>query len=55
MGPSPKINSGESGTSAIAPAQITSAGTNMFPVPRITLARPFITQSSMLPPNTTFE
>ena len=55
IGPKPKINSGESGTKASAPAQITSAGTSILPVPRITLARPFITHSSTLPPNTTLE
>jgi len=37
------------------PPQITSAGTNMFPVLRITLAKPFMTHNSTMPPNTTFE
>ena len=51
----PKISIGESGTSTTTPAQITTAGTSMLPVPRITLASPFISHSSTLPANTTLE
>ena len=36
-GPTPKIRQGESGTRRMTPAQITMAGTDMLPVPRITL------------------
>ena len=55
IGPNPKMSKGESGTSRTVPAQMTSAGTSMLPVPRITLARPFITQSRTLPANTISE
>ena len=55
IGPTPKISSGESGTSATAPAQMTSAGTSMLPVPRITLASAFMSHSSTMPPNTMLE
>jgi hypothetical protein len=55
MGPRPKIRHGESGTSTTTPTQITNAGTTMLPVPRMTLASPFIAHSSTFPANTTFE
>ena len=54
-GPQPKISRGESGTSTTTPRQTASAGTSMFPVPRITLASAFISQTSRLPAKTTFE
>ena len=54
-GPTPKISSGESGTSSTTPTQIASDGTSMLPVPRITLASAFISQTSTVPANTTFE
>ena len=55
IGPKPKISAGESGTSSTTPMQIAIAGTNMLPVPRITLASAFISQTSTVPPNTTLE
>ena len=54
-GPRPKIRHGDSGTSRTTLAQIASAGTNMLPVPRITLASAFISQTSVVPANTTLE
>ena len=51
----PNIKQGESGTRITIPPQITSAGNNMLPVPRMTLASAFITQSKTFPANTTFE
>ena len=54
-GPRPKIRHGDSGTSSTTLAQIASAGTNMLPVPRITLASAFISQTSVVPANTTLE
>jgi hypothetical protein len=38
-----------------AEPQSTAAGTCIFPVPRITLARPFISQSRALPAKTILE
>jgi len=37
------------------PAQMNNAGTNMLPVPRMMLAKPFISQSKTLPAKTTLE
>ena len=54
-GPTPKISRGDKGMSSTTPAQVTSAGNSMLPVPRITLASAFINQSAMLPAKTTFE
>ncbi len=51
----PKIRQGDNGTSATTPTKVTSAGTNILPVPRITLASAFMAHSSTLPPNTTLE
>ena len=53
--PKPKISAGDSGTSSTTPIQIAIAGTNMLPVPRMTLASAFISQTSTVPPNTTLE
>lgn len=54
-GPIPKIRHGDSGISSTTPRQIASDGTNMLPVPRITLARAFISHTSGVPANTTVE
>ncbi len=51
----PKIRQGESGTSTTTPTQITRAGTSMLPVPRITLAKPFMAQTRTLPLKTMLE
>ena len=55
IGPQPKIKSGDSGISSTTPMQTASEGTSMLPVPRMMLASAFISQTSTLPPNTTFE
>ena len=55
MGPRPKMNSGDSGTRSVTPMQITSEGNSMLPVPRMTLASPFISHTRILPAKTTFE
>ncbi len=54
-GPKPKMRQGESGTSSTTPRQTASDGTIMLPVPRITLASAFISHTSAVPANTTFE
>jgi hypothetical protein len=54
-GPRPKIRHGDSGTSSSTLVQIAAAGTNMLPVPRITLASAFSSHTSAVPANTTFE
>ena len=54
-GPRPKIRQGDSGISSTTLLQITRAGTNMFPVPRMTLASAFISHTSGVPANTTLE
>ena len=54
-GPQPKMNSGESGTSRTMPRQTASDGTSMLPVPRMTLASAFMSQTRTLPTKTTFE
>ncbi len=51
----PKISNGDTGTSTRTPTQMTNAGTSMLPVPRMTLAKPFITQSNTFPEKTTLE
>ena len=51
----PKISRGDNGTRTTTPTQMTNAGTSMLPVPRTTLAKPFMTQSNTLPANTTLE
>jgi hypothetical protein len=55
IGPKPKISNGESGTSNTTPTQIATAGTNILPVPLITLASAFDSQTRTVPPNTTLE
>jgi hypothetical protein len=54
-GPSPKISSGDSGTSRRTPPHTASEGTSMLPVPRTTLASAFITHTRTAPVKTTFE
>ena len=54
-GPKPKIRQGDSGTSRTTPTQIASDGTSMLPVPRMTLASAFISQTSTVPAKTTLE
>ena len=54
-GPRPKIRQGDSGSISSTLPQETSAGTNMLPVPRITLISAFMIQNSVLPANSTFE
>ena len=55
IGPKPKMNSGDSGINSVTPMQITIDGNSMLPVPRTTLASPFMSHTRMLPANTTFE
>ena len=54
-GPQPKISSADSGTSSGTPAQVTSAGKAMLPVPRITAASELNSHTSTAPANTQFE
>ena len=54
-GPSPKIRSGDNGTSRTTPTQIHTEGTHMLPLPRMTLASAFISHTSTVPANTIFE
>jgi hypothetical protein len=51
IGPRPKMNNGASGIGSETPMQITIDGKSMLPVPR-TLARPFMSQTGMLPAKT---
>ena len=44
-GPQPKMRQGDSGISTTTPAQVTTAGIAMLPVPRITLASELKTQT----------
>ena len=53
--PKPKMNKGDSGISSATPTQMTSEGKRISPLPRMTLAKPFITQRIVLPANTTSE
>ncbi len=54
-GPQPKISAGESGTRITTPAQVTTAGSAMLPVPRTTEASELKSQISSAPANTQFE
>jgi hypothetical protein len=54
-GPRPKIRHGDSGISSSTLPQIAAAGTNILPVPRITLASAFISHTSVVPAKTTLE
>jgi hypothetical protein len=49
------MNSGDRGMSRATPTQMASEGTSMLPVPRITLASPFMSHTSHVPAKTTFE
>ena len=55
MGPQPKMNSGDSGTSTNAPSTVTYAGTAMLPVPRITADSVLNSQTRNAPANTQLE
>ena len=54
-GPQPKISSGDSGISNDHAGAVTSAGTAMLPVPRITLASELNSHTSTAPAKTTLE
>ena len=54
-GPQPKISNGDNGTSSTTPRQMVNDGTSMLPVPRITLASAFASQTSVMPAKTTSE
>ena len=54
-GPNPKISAADSGTSSAAPAIVTTAGTKVLPVPRMTLASVLNSQIRMTPANTMLE
>jgi hypothetical protein len=49
------VGAGESGTRITTPAQVTTAGNAMLPVPRITAASELNSQTSTAPANTQFE
>src|SRR5262249_38555226 len=53
--PQPKMRHGDRGISAAAPTDVTTAGTAMLPVPRITLASELKTQIRIAPEETTVE
>jgi hypothetical protein len=46
---------GDTGISAVAPTEVTAAGTAMLPVPRITFASALNSQIRMVPEKTTWE
>lgn len=48
----PKISTGEIGISRTTPTQMTMAGSSMLPVPRTTLASPFMVRVSGVPRKT---
>ena len=54
-GPMPKIRHGDSGTSTATPALTDNDGTSMLPVPRMTLASAFISQTSGVAAKTMLE
>ncbi len=54
-GPTPKIRQGDSGISSSTPMHTAAEGTNMLPVPRMTLASAFISHTNAVPANTTLE
>jgi hypothetical protein len=49
------MRQGDSGISTAAPTQVTTAGTAILPVPRITLASELKSHTRTAPPNTTLE
>jgi hypothetical protein len=54
-GPQPRIRQGDSGTRITVRPTLTPAGTTMFPVPRMTLAKALNTQIKTIPAKTMSE
>ena len=55
IGPTPKINSGDSGIITIAPTRVTMAGTRTLPEPRNAAACRLTIHTGMAPANSALE